>query len=323
MTTYDLIIVGAGPAGLAAAIYAARRELKTLVISKDIGGQAAATDIIENYPGFESVGGFELMQKFMQQAEKVGAQFKSGEVQSVSQEADGYIVKTLADQYKARAIILAFGLTPRDLGVPGEDRLKYKGVTSCVTCDGPLYKGKDVLIVGGGNSALDGAEYMSKLASKVYVAVRKAEFRGEAILINKVKALPGVEIFFNSQVKEIKGQERVESVIITSSVNDDPATDKEIKVSGVFVEIGFVAKTDWVGNLVRLNDKKEITTDRDNQTSTPGVFACGDVSNIDYKQAVISAGEGAKAALQAYKYLQSLAGKEFASIGTDWGAKKN
>ena len=321
MKIYDVIVVGAGPAGMAAAIYTSRRALATLVISKDIGGQAAATDIIENYPGFETINGFELMQKFMQQSVKTGSEFKSGEVTKVEKNPDDtYVVTTVVEQFQARSIILAFGLTPRDLNVPGEAELKYKGITHCATCDGPLFKGKDVIVVGGGNSALEAVEYMSRLATKVYAVVRAGKYKGEQITVDKISRYPNVEIIYNSAVKEIKGQGKVESVIIGPSAADDPAGQREIVAQGVFVEIGYVAKTDWVGNLVKLNERKEIISDRDNKTSDAGVFACGDVSDITYKQAVISAGEGAKAALQAAKYLASKAGKD-ALIGTDWGKR--
>jgi len=317
MKEYDVIIVGAGPAGMSAAIYTSRRQLSTLVISKDIGGQAAATDVIENYPGYESVGGFDLMQKFMQQAQKTGAEFISAEVNEIEKMDGNFIVKTGQEQYLAKALILSFGLTPRDLNVPGEEQFKYKGITHCATCDGPLFKGKDVMIVGGGNSALEAGEYMSRIANKVYMVVRKPEYKGEKVLLNKVQQAANIEIIYQSKVREVKGDQTVQSVVITSAEEDNVATDKEIKVQGIIVEIGFVAKTEWVGSLVKLNDRKEIITDKDNQTSEPGVFSCGDVSDISYKQAVISAGEGCKAALQAYRYLQG-----DKPLTPDWTSKK-
>lgn len=318
MKEFDVIIVGAGPAGMSAAIYTSRRQLSTLVISKDIGGQAAATDVIENYPGYESVGGFDLMQKFMQQAQKTGTQFISGEVLDITKDNGSFLIKTAVEEYRAQALILSFGLTPRDLNVPGEEQFKYKGITHCATCDGPLFKGKDVMIVGGGNSALEAGEYMSKIANQVYMIVRKPEFKGEAVLLNKVQQAANIEIIYRSKIKEVRGDQVVQSVVITSAEEENTDADREIKVQGVIVEIGFVAKTDWIGSLVKLNERKEIITDKDNQTSEAGVFSCGDVSDISYKQAVISAGEGAKSALQAAKYLASKAGKDI-NIATDWG----
>lgn len=317
---YDVIIVGAGPAGMSAAIYTSRRSLKTLVVSKDIGGQAAATDTIENYPGYELISGFELMQKFMTQAQKTGAEFISGEVIKIEKIDDEYLVTTAVSEYRAKALILSFGLTPRDLDVPGEKELMYKGITHCATCDGPLFKGKDVIVVGGGNSALEALEYMSKIANKVYGVVRGEKYKGEQILIDKAVQASNVEIFYGTKVKEVKGEGRVSSVIVTSALNDDPTSDKELSVQGVIIEIGFIAKTSWVSNLVTMNEKKEIIVDRDNGTSDPGIFSCGDVTDIAYKQAVISAGEGAKAALQTAKYLASKSGAR-PILGTDWGKR--
>ncbi len=318
--TYDVIIVGAGPAGMSAAIYTSRRALKTLVVSKDIGGQAAATDTIENYPGYELINGFELMQKFMTQAQKTGTEFVSGEVVKIEKVGDEYSVSTTENTYQAKALILSFGLTPRDLDVPGEKELMYKGITHCATCDGPLFKGKDVVVVGGGNSALEAIEYMSKIANKVTGIVRGEKYKGEQILIDKATQAANVEILFGSKIKEVKGEGRVSSVITTSALADDVTTDKELTVQGVIIEIGFIAKTSWVSNLVAMNEKKEITVDKDNNTSDPGIFSCGDVTDIAYKQAVISAGEGAKAALQAAKYLASKSGAR-PLLGTDWGKR--
>ncbi|MFH0873809.1 MAG: FAD-dependent oxidoreductase [Candidatus Komeilibacteria bacterium] len=323
MKKYDIVVVGAGPAGLSAAMYTSRRAMSTLLISKDIGGQAAATDIMENYPGFLSISGYDLMQKFLEQAQQQGAEVLSGEVTKIEKQKDNsYIVTTVVEKFQCSAVILAFGLTPRDLGVPGEAELRYKGVTSCATCDGPLFKGKDVIVVGGGNAALDAIEYMSKLANKVYAVVRAEKFKGEQVLIDRLKQCQNVEVIFNAQIKEIKGSGKVESATISLANADGTLTGREISVSGIIVEIGYIAKTDWVASLVKLNDKKEIITDRDNRTSDPGVFSCGDVSDITYKQAVISAGEGAKAALQAVKYLQAKSGTApVTGVGIDWGKK--
>jgi len=184
---YEVIIVGAGPAGLSAAIYTTRRALKTLVISKDLGGQAALTNNIENYPGFNRVTGQDLMQKFYEQATLTGAEFNFTEVESLHKEGDVFILKTAKNEtFQTKAVILAFGLTPRNLNVPGEKEFGGKGVAYCATCDGPLYKGKTVAVIGGGNSALDAAEFLSKIATKVYLLNRKDVFRGESILLNKV-----------------------------------------------------------------------------------------------------------------------------------------
>ena len=300
-TIYDVIIIGAGPAGLTSAIYTTRRALKTLVISKDIGGQAAWTDIIENYPGFEEVGGLELMQKFQNQAKKSDTEFLMTEVSSLTKDGDIFEVKTLNEkEFKAKAVILNFGLTPRNLEVPGEKQLIGKGVAYCATCDGPLYKGKDVVVVGGGNSALDAAEYLSNIANQVYLLHRRDTFRGEQVLIKEVKDAKNIEIIYNANTSEIKGENKVTALVYKTN---DGETG-ELKVDGVFVEIGHIAKTTWLGELVEYTDRKEIIISRDCETKTPGLFAAGDVTDITYKQAVISAGEGSKAALQAARFLQ-------------------
>jgi len=316
---YDVVIVGAGAAGLTAAIYTARRALKTLIVSKDVGGQAALTTEIENYPGVGLIDGFDLMNKFLEDAKKFGAELKSGEVKEIEKKGEGeFVVRTTVGDFKAAAVILAFGLTPRDLGVPGEEEFKGKGVSSCATCDGPLYKGKVVAVVGGGNSALDAAEYLSRIAKKVYLIHRRDQFRGDEILVERVKSKDNIELVLNSQVKEIKGDERVKSIVVVG-VNDE-SKEREIEVDGIFVEIGHMAKTKWLGDLVEYDERGQIKVNKNCETKTPGLFAAGDVTDIEYKQIIISGGEGAKAALQAYKYLQQTKGIKGAGI--DWGVVK-
>lgn len=311
---YDVVVVGAGPAGLAAAIYTTRRALKTLVISKDLGGQAALTNNIENYPGFKLVAGQDLMQKFFEQASATGTEFDFTEVESLNKEGDLFVLTTAKDNtIQSKAVILAFGLTPRNLNVPGEKEFGGKGVAYCATCDGPLYKGKTVAVIGGGNSALDAAEFLSKIANKVYLLNRKDVFRGEEILLKKVQASDNIELIYNAESKEIVGDTKVNKLIYTQD-----GADKEILIDGIFVEIGHLAKTDWTAALVELNERKEIKISRDCETKTPGLFAAGDITDISYKQAVISAGEGSKAALQAYKFLQ---GSENIIL-PDWSPKK-
>jgi len=313
---YDVIIIGAGAAGMTAALYAARRALKTLVISKDIGGQATMTSHIENYPGIDLINGMELMLKFKNQAEKFGAEFVFGEVRKIKKEKDIFTVWANGGNYKAQVLILAFGLTPRDLGVPGEEKFRGKGISYCATCDAPLYKNKIVAVVGGGNSALDAAFLLSKMAVKVYLIHRREEFRGEEILIKRVKENSNIELILNSEVREVKGDKKIESILI----EDNQGKKREIKIDGVFVEIGHEVKADFIRGLVNLNEKNEIIVDCNCQTSEPGIFAAGDVTNMEYKQIVISAGEGAKAALSAYRYLEEKTGKR--GMGIDWGRKE-
>jgi thioredoxin-disulfide reductase len=315
MVKYDVIIIGGGAAGLTAAIYASRRAMKTLVISQDIGGQASTTPDIENYPGFESINGSELMNKFHKQAEKFGAEFVFDEVKQIKKNESGtFYVITVSEKYESATVILAFGLSHRHLGVPGEDYLTGRGVSYCATCDGPLYKGKRVVVVGGGNSALDAAIYLSKIASQVYLIHRQSTFKGEAFLIDRLAKLSNVELVREVVVTEIKGEQRVQSIVVTPAKKTDKT--KEIPVDGVFIEIGCVVKADFIRGLVDLDEKDQINITPDCETSTPGIFAAGDVTTVTYKQIIVSAGEGCKAALQAYMYVQKKRGKKGVII--DW-----
>lgn len=305
---------------MTAALYTSRRGLKTLVISQDIGGQAAITPEVENYPGFESVDGLELMEKFRKHAEKFGTEFLIDEVQAVIKKEDGnFVVKTASENFGTEVVILAFGLSHQHLNVPGEERLTGRGVTYCATCDAPLFKGKKVAVVGGGNSAIDAAIYLSEIASQVHLIHRRSEFRGEEFLVNQLSDLTNVEVKLDSVIKEIKGKERVESITVVN-VNEDQKTE-EITVDGVFIEVGLVVKADFIKGLVDFNERNEIKISPDCETSVPGIFAAGDVTTVTYKQIVISAGEGCKAALQAYLYLQKKKGKKGAVV-IDWIASK-
>jgi thioredoxin reductase (NADPH) len=317
---YDVIIVGAGAAGLSASIYTSRRALSTLIISQDIGGQAATTTEVENYPGVGFVGGFDLMQKFLGQAKEFGTEMLMGEVTKVEKNADEtFTVHTTSESFQSRAVILAFGLSHRHLDVPGEHEFIGKGVSYCATCDAPLYKEKHVVVVGGGSSALDAALLLVKHNNTVTLVHRTAEFTGEPILVERVAQEPKITVKLSSAVQEIKGSNRVESVVV-GPVDGEPGkgeTLETLAADGVFVEIGFRVKPDIIKGLVELDQRNQIVISRDNETSVPGIFAAGDVTTISYKQIVISAGEGAKAALQTYKYLLTKRGAR--PLRTDWG----
>jgi thioredoxin reductase (NADPH) len=316
---YDVIVIGGASAGLTAAMYASRQGLKTLVITKDIGGQALLTNSIENYPPFEHIGGFELMQKFEHQAKSFGAEFAYEEVISVTEAKKGdFKIKTNNGnkEYSGYSIILAFGKTPRDLNAKGEKELNGRGVSYCAVCDGPFFKNKKVAIVGVGDPALEAAIYLRGLASQLYIIHRsdKPEGSEESIDLlqnkdnnNKVSFIP------NSTVKSINGTSKVESLILYDSKSK---SESKLDVDGIFVEMGYVARTDIVKDLVELNRSKEIIIDKYCATTTEGVFAAGDVTDVPYKQAIISAGQGAIAALSAYNYLQRLKGKP--AIRADW-----
>lgn len=313
---HDLIIIGGGPAGLTAAIYASRRALDTLVLTKDIGGQAAQTTEIENYPGFDSISGPELMNKFYKQAEKYGAKFIFQGVTKIIQDESSkiYTVTTAKSEYRAYAVILAFGLEHRKLDVPGENQFYGKGVTYCATCDGPLFRNKEICVVGGGSSALDAILYMSKLATKVHSFVRGEAYRGEEILVDEVKNCSNVEIHFNTSITEIKGEAMVKEVVVK---NKKTEAESVMPMQGIFVEIGYKPNTTLYKDLVELSPAETIIVDQDCKTSRDGFFAAGDITTISYKQVISSGGQGCIAALTAYTYIMKQKGIE-RKIGADW-----
>ena len=319
---YDVIIIGGASAGLTAAMYASRQGLKTMIITKDIGGQALLTNDIENYPAFEHIGGFELMSRFEQQARNFGTEFVYEEVMSVIEDYNKpscFTIKTSSsnntNEYSACVIILAFGKTPRDLNVPGEKELKGRGVSYCAVCDGPFFKNKTVAVVGAGNPALEAAMYLKELASKVYIIYRTDTPVGSEETINLLEQQQSKNISFisNSIVKTINGNSKVESLTV---YNSKTKSESKLAVDGVFVEMGYIAKTDIIKDLVQLNGNKEIIVNKYCATSNEGIFAAGDVTDVPYKQAIISAGQGAIAALSAYNYIQKLKGKP--TVKTDW-----
>lgn len=313
-TQYDVIIVGGAAAGLTAALYAARRTLKTLVLTKSLGGQAAMTPSIENYPGIEEIGGVELMMKFQNHAKKYGAEFKFETVRGLKKDDAGFTIEASGGTYTARCVILAFGLTPRNLEVPGEETLQGRGVTYCATCDAPLFKGKPTAVVGGTYEALDAALLLSKLDSKVTLIHDKGGYPSYKKLFAQVEADPNVTLKLNTSVVRVDGEQKVEGVTVRAA--DGSGAEETIPVSGVFVEKGHKIDSKWVGDLVEYDKAGAIVVTPLNETKTPGLFAAGDVTIQRDKQVVISAGEGAKAALSVYHFLQKQAGKPVLRV--DW-----
>ncbi|MEM5882830.1 MAG: FAD-dependent oxidoreductase [Candidatus Aenigmatarchaeota archaeon] len=316
---YDVIIIGGAAAGLTAGIYAARRKLKTLILTKDIGGQASLAFQVENYPGFLKISGLELMQKFYQQAINSGAEIIFEEVLEIKEKGNNYLVKTAGKEYESKAVILAFGKTPRSLNVPGEKEFIGKGVSYCAVCDLPLFKGKTIAVIGGGNSALDAALNGSEIAKKVYLIHRRKEFRGFEELVEKVKEKKNIEFVLDSVVKEIKGKKFVEAIIVENVLTEE---EREIKVDGVFVEIGFETKIDFVRELVKIDQNNQVMINKKCETFypnsdkiRPGIFAAGDLTDSPFKQIITSAAEGAKAALQAYNYVKGID----VPLTIDWG----
>lgn len=305
---YDVIIIGGGPAGLTAGIYSARRELKTLILTRDIGGQITKTNIIENYPGFELISGLDLAKKMYDQAKKCGAEIQFNEAKKITKTDTGFSVDIGKATYDARAIILAFGKKPRELGVPGEEKLKGSGVSYCATCDVPFFKNKTLVVVGGGNSALCTAVIAADVAKKVYLIYRGTELRGEQVMQDKLRKMDHVEILYNEEVSEIIGEEKVEQVTLKSG--------KTLETDGIIIEIGFVIDRALADGLVKMDEKNQIIISTNQETSVPGIFAAGDLTETPAKQIVIATGEGAKAALAAYDYLQRQEGKK--GILADW-----
>lgn len=299
---YDLIIIGGGPAGLTAAVYAARKRLDTLLLSKDLGGQVITTLGVENYMGYQYIEGPELMEKFEEQVKQFPLEQKVGdEVVSLTRTDGGFEAKTdKGESYQAKTVIIASGKRPRPLNVPGEESLKGRGVTYCAICDGPIFAGEKVAVIGGGNSALEAADDMIKIAEHVNL-VSLTPFTGDQVLINKVKDAAKLSVLLEHQVLAIEGSSRVEGIVIKDLKTGE---EKRLEVGGVFVEIGLIPNSDMVKGIVPLNKHGEIEINCANETGIPGLFAAGDVTNVPEKQIVVAAGEGAKAMLQAHKYLQ-------------------
>ena len=300
----DLIIIGGGPAGMTAAVYAARKRIDALFLSKDIGGQAMWAASVENYMGYQYIEGFELMQKFEEQVKQFPLEQKIGdEVVALSRLDTGFEVKTAkGESYQAKAVIVATGKRPRPLNVPGEEHLIGRGVTYCAVCDGPLFTGQKVAVVGGGNSALEAADDMVKVAEHVYL-VSLTTLTGSQILIDRVVDSPNLTTFIEHEVIAIEGEGRVEAIVIRDLKSDE---EKRLKVGGVFVEIGLLPNSELTGRITKLNELGEVEVNCANETGVPGLFAAGDVTNVVEKQIVVAAGEGAKATLQAHKYIQRL-----------------
>jgi alkyl hydroperoxide reductase subunit F len=301
---YDIIIIGAGPAGLTAAIYAGRDRLQTLLISKDLGGQTAISGEIGNYPGLETAQGIELVEKMRQQAEKLETvKINIGPDRGVSKIEKtnvGFIITNgKGEQYETKSIIIAAGKDPKRLNVPGEKEFEGRGVNFCATCDAPLYRQKNVAIIGGGYSAAKAAYTLLGYAQKIYILMTGEQLGGEAVILDKIKNAPQIQIVPFAQTTAIKN----DGAKVTGVTYTQNGKTGEVAVDGVFVEIGSTPNTAIFNNLIKLNEVGEVEVDAKNTTSTPGIFAAGDITSIWAKQIVIAAGDGAKAAIAASEYL--------------------
>jgi len=300
---HDLIIIGGGPAGLSAAIYGARARLDTVVVEKMYaGGQAAITDRIENYPGFvEGIGGMELTEAMKMQAERFGAKFVNGEVQKIIPKEDGFEVVLKNEQLKAKAVILAMGAEARKLMVKGEKEFTGKGVSYCATCDGAFYTDRKVVVVGGGDSAIEEAIYLTKFAESVTVIHRRNELRATKILQERAFSNEKIKFLWDSVVEEIRGKDAVEEIV----VKNIKTGEKNIyPTDGVFVAIGWEPNSEIVKDLVKLNERGYIVTDENMATNVPGIFAAGDIREKALRQVITAAADGAIAAVSAEKYIE-------------------
>lgn len=297
---YDVIIVGGGPAGLSAAIYALRSGLKTILIEKMvIGGTASTAHQIENYPGIKTVSGLELGQKMENQAKDLGLEVIWGEVSSIKRGFEAVVgQKTL----QARTVIIAAGTQTAKLGVPGEDKLRGRGVSYCATCDGPFYQGKNVFVVGGGNSAIEEALFLTKFAAKVSIVHRRDKLRADVILADRANKNPRLYFFWHSTLDEIIGQDKVTEVVLT-----DLVSNKKLRypADGVFIYVGSKPNSEIAKGLVALDDKGFILTDDKMATLTPGLFAAGDIRVKTLRQVVTAAADGAIAAAAAREFIAS------------------
>jgi len=301
---YDLIIIGGGPAGIAAGIYAARQRLNTLLITKSFGGQIARKAVaIENYPGFESISGLDLIRKFEKHLKKQKINIKLDSVVKVRKTGNFFsILVNSRQKFQSKTVIIASGADPRLLEVPGEKEFIGKGVSYCVACDGPLYSGKEVAVIGGGNSGFEGAISLSNYTKKIYILEYGPKVLADETNQELAQKTGKIEVITNAAVKKIKGKDFVSSLIY-----QDQKSKKlnSLGIEGVFIEIGSQPATSFVKGLVDFNKKDEIIVNHNTgETKTAGLFATGDVADFSFKQIVIAAGEGAKAALSVSNYLQ-------------------
>jgi thioredoxin reductase (NADPH) len=300
-----LVIIGSGPAGLSAALYAARAELQPLVISGvELGGQVSLTHVIENYPGFpEGVGGSQLGDLIQKQAERFGARVEFDTAMSVDLSARPFTIRTYGKEYKAQALIVATGASPFHLNVPGEKELTGRGVSYCATCDGWFFKEKNVAVVGGGDSAVEEAIFLTKFASTVTIIHRRDELRAGAILQKRAKENPKIKFLWNTIIKEIQGEGALKSLLVTDVKTGQDST---LQADGVFIFIGHKPNTELFHGQLVMDSNGYIESNRLMETSVPGVFAAGEATDPVYRQVVTSAGMGAAAAMMAGKFLEEM-----------------
>ncbi len=299
---FDVLIIGAGPAGLTAGVYCARKLLKTMIISENIGGQALESWSIENYMGYRVVTGEDLMKKFEEQVRTLDIRLELDRCTGISTEDGLFVVKTASDAtLKAKSLILTQGKKPRKLGVANEEQYLGRGLSICSTCDGPLYKGKRIAVVGGGNSALQTAVEMSAIAESVSLIVRRT-IRADPVYMQMLETKPNITVHTNAEITALRGDKFLSGI----TLKDEKGKEQSMDIDGVFIEIGWLPNTDILDGFVELNAQKEVVVDLNCHTTREGVFAAGDVTSVKSKQIIIASGDGAKAALEAHEYVIKL-----------------
>ena len=300
---YDIVIIGAGPAGLAAGLYAARARRRTILLERNVtGGQISLTSTVENYPGFDEVDGFDLGQKMQQQAEKYGMEMGYSNVTSLEQRNGHHVVHTTEDSYVAKAVILTGGADYIRLGIPGEDELIGKGVSYCATCDAAFFENQVCAVVGGGDAAMDEGLFVTRYASKVHVIHRRDELRASKILQERAFANPKMEFIWDTVVEEVQGEDAVQHLKLRNVKTNEEST---LPVSAIFIFIGLSPNTDYLKDLVKMDEGGHIFVNEWMETGIPGLYAAGDVRANSARQVVSAAGDGATAAIRADHYITS------------------
>ncbi|MBU5474973.1 thioredoxin-disulfide reductase [Roseburia sp. MSJ-14] len=302
---YDVIILGSGPAGLSAAIYAQRARLNTLVIEEKplSGGQILDTYEVDNYPGLQGIGGFELGMKFREHADTLGVTFHTAQVQKVQAAGNLKEVVTEKETFQTKSVIVATGATHRKLGVQGEEELVGAGVSYCATCDGAFFKGKTVAVVGGGDVALEDALFLARGCEKIYLIHRRDEFRGAKVLQEQVQKTENITVLWNSEVKEIQGENKVEKILLHNNIEE---TDTTLEVQGIFIAVGIQPNNDAVKEVVAVDEQGYVKALEDTVTSEPGIFAAGDVRTKQLRQVITAAADGANAVTSVERYLLTM-----------------
>ncbi|GIM45290.1 thioredoxin-disulfide reductase [Collibacillus ludicampi] len=307
-TLYDIIIIGGGPAGLAAGLYAGRANMKVALIERGMpGGQASTTDLIENYPGVESVEGPALSMIMHKQAESFGTEYITGTVETIKDEGKIKVLHTSNGELRTKAVILATGAEPRKLGVPGEEEFRGRGVSYCATCDGAFFRGKELVVVGGGDSAVEEGIYLTRHATKVTIIHRRDKLRAQKILQDRAFKNEKIDFIWDTTVQSIEGEGKVQKVVLKNTKTGDT---KEFPADGVFIYVGMKPNTDFLkGSDIEsiLNDEGYIVTDAKMQTNIPGIFAAGDVRDTVLRQVVTATADGAVAAFYAGHYVEAWA----------------